>query len=247
MKPYYQDEWVTIYHGDCREILPSLDKVDLVLTDPPYEDESLIETVNMIMPLEQGGVLIWFSKFPHTGRVQTITERYYPFISEYQWFYPDATGYRAKHMPLLKHQTILVFGNKWAVNLENIRQPSKAPRNYDVAMYKTSKLRKSPSAEYYWKPHPQGDWIESVLIINKVQEQDFTKSPIGAKPEELICLLLNGYSAKNELILDPFLGSGTTAYCAKKLNRHCIGIEIEEKYCEIAAKRCSQSVMALNV
>ncbi len=36
MKPYYQDEWVTIYHGDCREILPQLDKVDLVLTDPPY-------------------------------------------------------------------------------------------------------------------------------------------------------------------------------------------------------------------
>ncbi len=35
-KPYYQDEWVTIYHGDCREILPSLEKVDLVLTDPPY-------------------------------------------------------------------------------------------------------------------------------------------------------------------------------------------------------------------
>ena len=37
MKPYYQDEYATIYHGDCREVLPSLDKVDLVLTDPPYE------------------------------------------------------------------------------------------------------------------------------------------------------------------------------------------------------------------
>ena len=36
MKPYYQDSYVTIYHGDCREIVPSLEKVDLVLTDPPY-------------------------------------------------------------------------------------------------------------------------------------------------------------------------------------------------------------------
>lgn len=51
---------------------------------------------------------------------------------------------------------------------------------------------------------------------------------------------------KDWTILDPFLGSGTTAYCAKKLNRHCIGIEIEEKYCEIAVKRLSQTVMQLD-
>ncbi|KKL72441.1 hypothetical protein LCGC14_2084950, partial [marine sediment metagenome] len=51
----------------------------------------------------------------------------------------------------------------------------------------------------------------------------------------------------DQVILDPFLGSGTTAYCAKKLNRKCIGIEIEEKYCEIAANRCRQSVMELKL
>jgi len=55
------------------------------------------------------------------------------------------------------------------------------------------------------------------------------------------------FSEENNIILDPFLGSGTTAYCAKKLGRKCIGIEIEEKYCEIAARRCSQSVMRLEI
>ena len=67
------------------------------------------------------------------------------------------------------------------------------------------------------------------------------------KPIELIGRIIENYSEGGNLILDPFLGSGTTAYCAKKLGRKCIGIEIEEKYCEIAKKRLSQSVMRLEL
>jgi len=65
------------------------------------------------------------------------------------------------------------------------------------------------------------------------------------KPDKLISRLVVDYSVASEVILDPFLGSGTTCYCAKKLNRHSIGIEIEERYCEIAARRCCQEVMEL--
>ncbi len=68
----------------------------------------------------------------------------------------------------------------------------------------------------------------------------------ATKPTELFNWLVQ-FCKVNDLILDPFLGSGTTAYCAKKLGRKCIGIEIEEWYCEVAAKRCSQSVMKLEV
>ena len=74
----------------------------------------------------------------------------------------------------------------------------------------------------------------------------FLKHP-SQKPQKLISCLITDYTSPGNLILDPFLGSGTTCYCAKKLNRYSIGIEIEEKYCEIAAKRCSQGVMRLEV
>jgi len=67
------------------------------------------------------------------------------------------------------------------------------------------------------------------------------------KPRKLIDALINYASKQGDILLDPFLGSGTTAYCAKKLNRKCIGIEIKEKYCGIAAKRCSQGVFNLNI
>ena len=76
---------------------------------------------------------------------------------------------------------------------------------------------------------------EQAVCISLRPETDFERT------------LIERLSNSGNLILDPFLGSGTTAYCAKKLNRKCIGIEIEEKYCEIAAKRCSQSVMRLEI
>ena len=67
------------------------------------------------------------------------------------------------------------------------------------------------------------------------------------KPIPIISYLIEHFTQPDFLILDPFLGSGTTCYCAKKLNRYSIGIEIEEKYCDIAAKRCSQTVMRLEI
>lgn len=67
------------------------------------------------------------------------------------------------------------------------------------------------------------------------------------KPIALLEWCIKQSSSTGGITFDPFLGSGTTAVAAKKLGRKCIGIEIEEKYCEIAAKRCSQSVMNLEI
>jgi site-specific DNA-methyltransferase (adenine-specific) len=66
---------------------------------------------------------------------------------------------------------------------------------------------------------------------------------ITQKPESLIRELLS--IAPPGIVLDPFMGSGTTLRAAKDLNRRAIGIEIEERYCEIAAERCRQEVLAL--
>ncbi len=65
------------------------------------------------------------------------------------------------------------------------------------------------------------------------------------KPLKLMSYLITLGSREGDTVLDPFMGSGTTALASKLLNRHCIGIEIEEKYCEIAAKRCQQEVFTL--
>ena len=96
----------------------------------------------------------------------------------------------------------------------------------------------------YWEPY----LVYGDLKTIKAALPDYCQSPTNKeylkhpcpKPQAVMARIIN--SGEFSLILDPFLGSGTTAFCAKKLNRKCIGIEIEEKYCEIAAKRCSQVV-----
>ncbi len=83
------------------------------------------------------------------------------------------------------------------------------------------------------------------LELLNLTRGEWTKHPCP-KQADLWSLLVARTTRENDLILDPFLGSGTTCYVAKKLNRRCIGVEIEERFCHIAANRCRQTVMDLS-
>jgi hypothetical protein len=193
MKPYYEDKWVTIYHGDCREILPTLDvKVDLVLTDPPYPDQHP----------EYGDCGIAF--------LSELSCRQLVFWSAKTAFPLDYTAIHIWHK-------MVGCGSEYERIFE--RNGNKAYKAFAAYL------------------------INSIVAANYTQDT-FTGHP-SQKPQLLITKLIIGFS--DGLVLDPFLGSGTTCYCAKKLNRKSIGIEISEKYCEIAAKRCSQEVMELKI
>ena len=234
MKSYYQDEWVTIYHGDCREILPNLEKVNLVLTDPPYSSGARTDSQRqvrggMLRSLEDGDWFShdtmttwgfsWFLRSVLTGIKTKITDGAHIYIFTDWRMTPnvygmlEATGYRVNHC-LVWAKTHFGMGSYWRNQHENVVFASNG------------------------QPAPMlNRGMGSVLTFTSVSPNK--RNHATEKPTELIAAIIK--AVPGELILDPFLGSGTTAYCAKKLNRHCIGIEIEEKYCEIAAKRCSQS------
>lgn len=111
-----------------------------------------------------------------------------------------------------------------------------------LAWYKTQQLDTLADFELAWTnfDKPCKSWTEKRNHAENGNQHP-TQKPISLMTW---CIL----QSDNPLtILDPFLGSGTTAVCAKKLGRKCIGIEIEERYCEIAANRCRQSVMDLTV
>jgi|TARA_R100000501_G_C2602782_1_gene99413 site-specific DNA-methyltransferase (adenine-specific) len=212
MKPYYQDEWVTIYHGDCREILPSLPKVDLVLTDPPYGNNTeygtyddteynLRRLVGEVMPL----IMDKSDRSLITCGVANIG--LYPkpewILS---WVTPAGNG--SGKWGFCCWQPILAYGGD---------------------PYLANGMGRRPD------------------IIIKTESTKIKSHPCSKPIDIWQLILLRGSVKETDTILDPFLGSGTTTEAARKLNRKCIGIEIEEKYCEIAAKRCSQSVMRLEL
>jgi len=216
-EPYFRDPTadIVIYCGDCREILPQLPKVDLVLTDPPYNAED-----------------IGFNKNSYAGqRMKLPDKEYKDFCST--WF------------GLAEIVADLIAFTPGIANLWNY-----PPAKWIICWDKVNSLSRNiygginawEPVLVYGKPHNR-------LVKDIKQTSVFSSGLAGQhpcpKPERFWQWLILTLTQDVEVILDPFLGSGTTAYCAKKLGRKCIGIEIEEKYCEIAKQRLAQSVMKL--
>jgi len=233
IEPYYQDDWVTIYHGDCREVLPQLDvKVDLVPTSPPYEDitgagykavrkdilffrlySEFLDTVlnGIFNSLKQNGQL--FLNIKSQTHNKTIrTPHWIEFTDAFQKF-------KLKSYIIWKYAGSFDSTDKRLhLDYEVIYHLSKGD---DI--YLGNDGSADPFTSLWYIPHSISDRVHPTQMPDGVANKIITLA-----------------SKEGDLILDPFLGSGTTCYCAKKLKRHSIGIEIEEKYCEIAALRCCQ-------
>lgn len=212
-KPYYSDRWVTIYHGDCREILPQLDvKVDLVLTDPPYGMNRANSGHKVISRL--GGVI------------------------------GDDKPFDPKHLLNIGSNHIL-----WGANHYSSRLPDSRCwlmwLKHDHSLF--GKRSGSPF-ELAWTDFDMSCKAFRFIWDGSIMQGKHNMKPHEhptEKPWELMvwCLSFGDW----QIILDPYMGIGATQIAAKKLNRYSVGIEIDEKYCEIAAKRCSQGVMELNL
>lgn len=214
-KPYYQDDAVTIYHGDCREILPLLPKVDLVLADPPYgigADEAASKN---------NGKWGW------------------SFYGETSWDKVRPDNDIIKQIMKFSKNCIIWGGNYFT----DILPPTqcwlawdKGQRDFSLADF-----------ELAWTSF---DNASRMITVSRSKALGDVKQHPTQKSLEVIkwCItsIADRYGKKaQETILDPFMGSGTTLRAAKDLGRKAIGIELEERYCEIAARRMAQEVLPL--
>ena len=233
IKPYYDREGITIYHADCRDILPELPKVDLVLTDPPYWTLDRWREVGTTTRL--GGNR---DESKRTGWFQTIdqTELRELMCSIYQLLKPERHAYIMGDGQVLKwllgYAEEAGFSNYKPIVWDKVNQGMGYHyrcRHEYLVMLDKGKNRKLNSLS-----------TPDVWVFKSIRTEFPTEKPV-----DLMTLPIEHSTQRNELVLDPFLGSGTTLVAAKRAGRKAIGIEIEEKYCEIAVKRLSQEVMAL--
>lgn len=214
MKPYYQDASCTIYHGDCREVLPTIPKVDLVLTDPPY-GIGAYSSGKM-----GGGVLAKQSSYdPTTWDSKPID---WQLLESGLLRGKYACCWGGNYYPVAPSSAWLVWDKVNGAN--NFADCELAWTNYGIAV----RMKK-----HQW---------HGMLRKGKEARHHPTQKPL-----ELMEWCISLCPDDAQTILDPFMGSGTTLRAAKDLQRTAIGIEREERYCEIAAKRLEQEVLPLGM
>ena len=223
MTPYYDDGQVTIFHGDCREVLPLL-SADLVVTDPPYAVEGAILNPNRKTngrshntwhetPEWDGEIdpewcrlvcsvaptVAWFGNWKRRLIVEAAMT--HPIRCEIVWSKDTHVGPPCP--AAMRDERIWLFSDSGI-----------QPRHFETTV-----------------------WDEPI-IPTWAHRHHKNEKPLG-----LMKRLVRWLSDEGQAVLDPFCGSGTTLVAAKQLGRRAIGVEINERYCEIAANRLRQRVL----
>ena len=199
MKPYYETKLGKLYHGDCLEIMPELELVDLVLTDPPYG------------------------------------------INHAEW---DSKYISIENLLFEKSPSVLInCGDKNIATCINAMGDKYKGMYYGWNM---NGMTRGPLGYMNVIPVVCGGKLKRGMNFCKFSIQDLTrKNHPSPKPIEYYIKILLRFSEINQLILDTFLGSGTTSVACERLKRRWIGIEKEEEYCENSAKRIEENLTVM--
>lgn len=271
MTPYYEDDYCTIYHGDCRDVLPALSVGPCsVITDPPYavrrtrvepcvecgNDDAVVgwstcsECMEFASPVAEFEMLGFLS--PNAAEQATHSRGY----ADHD---PDAFreligGFATAVARIMEPGGVLVaFGGTRtyhqlasAIESAGLRVHDLLVWSHDAGMPKAKTCLApahdpavvatlgTPSLDFRAAPK----WPSNVATFSRNREANAHLTP---KPLSLMRWLVSTFASG--VVIDPFMGSGTTLRAAKDLGRPSIGIEIDERYCEIAAKRLAQEVL----
>lgn len=224
-KPYYERDGIIIYHGDCRDVLPTLTLSELLVTDPPYGVDYQSNYTKGSLPITgDDGTLDIISVL--STALRAIVPQRHAYI-----FGPMDLS----TLPLFSR--VELVWDKGRMGLGDLSLPwSQSHERITFGVYsnRTDADRRN-----------RGGLTARLRRGSVISCGQYPTHHPTEKPVLLLRQLIESSSVIGEGVLDPFMGSGSTLVAARCEGRAAIGIEIEEKYCEIAAKRLAQGALPM--
>jgi site-specific DNA-methyltransferase (adenine-specific) len=243
----------TVVSGDAFEVLPRLGsgRFDLLFADPPYNltkefgSEKFRETsvdayeawleswISPCVPLLKPTASVYIcGDWRSSGAIQRVGTKYFKLRNRITWEREKGRGAKANWKNAAEDIWYFTVSDEFTFNLDTVKQ-----RRRVLAPYKDNGQPKDwdETADGKFRDtHPSNIWTDITIPFWSMPEN--TDHPTQ-KPEKLLAKIISASTNKDDLILDPFAGSGTTAVVAKKLGRRFVAIEADEDYCLLAAKR----------
>ena len=244
-EPYYQDEWVSLYHGDLLDVLPTLTGVQHVITDPPYSEHVHGSARRRNITYRDRG-----------ARYGADTRRKVDL--GFGHLTPELRTECSRQFARLASRWVLAFSDTesahlWREDLEGagldyvrtgawIKVGSTPQFSGDrpATGFEAITICHQPGRKRWNGGGKHAVWQVPIVLD---RAGDGARLHTTQKPIQLMDSLVWLFTDPGETILDPFAGSGSTLVAAKSLGRRAIGVELEERYCEVTAKRLLQDAL----
>jgi len=252
MEPYYENATCRMFNGNCLEVMPLLEagSIDMIMADPPYGTTAC--KWDSIIPLEPmweqlrrvvkpSGAIVMTASQPFTTTLISSNMKMFKYC--WVWEKNRPTGFaNAKRQPLRKIEDVGVFyGSPPTYNPQGLTRINKTCKNSntcggDTVRGVTASSAGKGSMRTGGKSYVQ-EFTGYPSQVLRIKTDEGKKQHPTQKPVALMEYLIKTYTHEGETVLDFTMGSGTTGVACRNLGRRFVGIELDEQYTEIAAKR----------
>lgn len=245
MEPYFDDGTVAIYLGDCREVVPALAlKPAMALVDPPYNQTSLewdrwpegwLDAMGCVSSMWVWGTMRMFMERAADFAGWTMAQ-------DIVWEKHNGSSFHTDRFRRVHEQAVHFYRGPWA-------DVHKEPRYTNDATARAVRRKKRPPhmghiERSHYKSQDGGPRLmRSVLQARSCHGKALHPTQ---KPEAVLVPLIEYSCPPEGLVLDPMMGAGSTLVSAMSVGRKAVGIEVSERYCEVAARRLDQGVLPLS-